>query len=949
MVGSNQVLAGKMQLLNVLVTNKNVEYEVQIVGVLSTLFQNIGELPLNAIDLSEFNHTRNQTNIKASWDYDIILNGSLSNFAKPGLGYVYPYIVKGNNLKITDYIYTDESFPSVYVKTIIDKIINNAGFTYSSTFFESDYYKKLIIPFNGEKIQINSEEAEELKTIVGINALGLYVYPLGQVKRGEGWNYTSARNYKLPFDRELGTVTNEGEDLTFTDSNNQWINTSTQNFLICKKAGRYNINYVAKMFPVAHRTDECNFEFKSGLIQYRYQMLLLKANGTTIELNSSRNLNDSNDVFGVKTFQFSSGVNNGPTWIDYGNLDLQHTMIANDIYMDIDDRVVIRYGLNAPGDVKWKGNCLDRNVTYSLAIERSFGATSTDAYSRVEFSKADNNISPISEIDMNAILDSSIKQKDFLLDIVKMFNLVIADNPVKEFDLIIEPYDDFYKSKQKVLNWDDERKLDNDSLVKLTPMSEMEGKVYRYTYTSDNDFYNKEYTLDTKGRIMGDYQESVINDFSDKTVETKVGFSPTVNSSVDINGRVAPFFVNYTNEEYSPRKSKMRILFYGGLVDCAPYILKDTGGSEDSSGSALTSYPYCGMWDNPTNGVYSLEFGRADKFYFQSSIIPNQTLFEKFHKTTLNQIKDVNAKLMECTVKLTPADVAQFDFRDIIFLNGTYWRMNEIKDFNPINSDKLTTVILYKIIDIDIIGKFQVVVPTSNSSCPTDIRIKQVSPGRFIYTSTSGLFVSSDCCAQVGGVYVNGICRASTTPPVLPPLGPWETPTDGYPWFGEPWGGIRPYNPNPFPWTGRVRNQIGGTWRIPTEERFGPEVFKKYNTSRNNLTKTFGEYNYVRPQSKINLIVGSFSSPAINVENSLIIGNNVQATESNSIFLKNAKILSDGTIKSIGTKIIDGGLNTVFPFWRTNRTAIIDGTIDSVRNPNGTFSDRPIIDGNPYE
>ena len=51
------------------------------------------------------------------------------------------------------------------------------------------------------------------------------------------------------------------------------------------------------------------------------------------------------------------------------------------------------------------------------------------------------------------MLPSGYKMKSFLLDIIKMFNLIVMPNPDIEGNLIIEPRNDFYRSKQKVLDW----------------------------------------------------------------------------------------------------------------------------------------------------------------------------------------------------------------------------------------------------------------------------------------------------------------------------------------------------------------------------------------------------------------------------------------------------------------------------------------------------------------
>jgi hypothetical protein len=950
-VGGSDLLDGYLQLLNISITNKDIEYEVNVVGKLSNLFNNIGDLTLNTIDLSEYDHTRTSQNVINSWSYKIFKNGSLIT-SETGDGYVYAYIVRGNNLDIESKMYIDETYPAIYYKTIIDKIIYGAGYSYTSKFLNSDYFKKIILPFTGEKLQLKEEDLLYAETRVGVTT-GIdrtYVPISPMLKKGGGWFYNSSNQYNMPFSRESGTVTNNGEDMIFRDDSNQW-NIVNPSQWTCAKSGRYNFKLHTHAFPLIGSTDFNNSEFisyKKGQFQYRYQMILFRTDGTSTELQSSKLDNNGTGPYGVLSSGLGDTDNHlvgGPTnyqWVDY-NTTLAFDMDAQDIYCEVGDRVVIRFGINYDS-LNFDG-LSDKKITLSIAFERSYGDPATeDVYSRFEVVKTNADIDPEGIIKLSNVMDGSIKQKDLLLDAVKMFNLVISDNPDKEGDLLIEPYDDFYASKQKVLDWDSERRLDNDSVVKITPMSDLEYQTYEYTYTSDSDFYNKEYALDTNDLIYGTYKEQVVNDFSDKSNKIELSFAPTVNSSVDIDGRIAPFFVDYTNEEYTPKQVKQRVLFYNGLKSCNSYQLLVTKG--DVSPTSLTSYPQCGMWDDYISPIDTLEFGRSSVNYFTSTYFPNQTLFEKYHKTTLLQLKDINSKLMEVTVRWNPKDMAQFDFRDIVFLNGSYWRVNEIKDYNPINSDKLTTFILYKIIDIDILNKYQVQVPTSNSSCPTDITTKKINYNTAIYISLSGQNISSDCCGQLGGNFINGVCRVLNT---YPGGGGPQTPWDGggRPWFEpteggyQPWGGIRPFNE---PWNNPF---VGGPWMIPLSRPY-PRTFNFDGTTRFRNNKTYGEQVMVQKSAINNVVIGKRSTVTSYTKNSLVIGEGVIGRTDNAITLRNAVINSDGTITKNGV-IIDGGLDEVFPFNKTNPTEIIDGTFDSVRNPGGTISPRPIIDGSDGE
>ena len=134
-------MRGFLRLTNVTVTGDKIEYECTIIGNVGNLYTAMGDKFLTDINLSAYNHTYNKTSIVSSWSAAI------------GVGYVYPMIDNGYNngseWKITDF------FPAIYVKQYIDSIFLNAGFTYTSNFFNSTLFKSLCIPYVGGTMRLS--------------------------------------------------------------------------------------------------------------------------------------------------------------------------------------------------------------------------------------------------------------------------------------------------------------------------------------------------------------------------------------------------------------------------------------------------------------------------------------------------------------------------------------------------------------------------------------------------------------------------------------------------------------------------------------------------------------------------------------------------------------------------------------------------------------------------
>ena len=168
-VNGMQVIKGVMRLLEIIVDGQNIEYEIALFGELGGFFSKLGANKLTDLDFSEYNHTYNYTNIVNSWDN-----------ANAGSGYYYPLIDYGNTSPATDTNFFKKSFfftafrPAFFVKEYINKIITSAGYSWESNFFNTNFFKRLIIPNNQVRLKYNREQIFE--SSVTPNALTLTTY-----------------------------------------------------------------------------------------------------------------------------------------------------------------------------------------------------------------------------------------------------------------------------------------------------------------------------------------------------------------------------------------------------------------------------------------------------------------------------------------------------------------------------------------------------------------------------------------------------------------------------------------------------------------------------------------------------------------------------------------------------------------------------------------------------
>ena len=946
LIGDELVFQGNLQLLNVITNQKQVDYEIVITGVFKNIIIAFADYYLNQLNLDEYDHYRNVTTISNTWDNYISINNPTSSIlTQPGDGYIYPMIVNGQNpVTAPNGLPKFNSFdlnPSVYVKTLIDKMFEFAGYTYSSNFFNSNYFRSLVIPtdtpqYSSEDIddktvrvtwnnptpfvppsgvtQVNSMYFTPLSTLSGNVALT----PMLQ-KSNSYWSNATNGSWWFPMIQESGVF----GGIQMQDANNQWNGNSNTWRYTCQTPGFYSVDLDNQFYLFYKHKTGANFKYLSGSLKYFAAIYKVATNGslTLLQQTNPQGLTITPPIGGT-TGIFSGGAYTIPLSgvIPSGFLATGQPFVMNfnipSVWLNAGEQIRVNFQLQYPTNVSWQ------SVSDQVLVSAMTQRTISGSVNRLEVKPSvTTNYSVNSIIKLSSYLPN-MKMKDLFINIIKMFNLMVIDNPAIDNDLIIEPRDDFFNSKRKVVDWT--YKLDYDQDVKQTPMSELDTKTYKFTYSKDTDYYNELYEQQSS-RIYGDYTVDFINDFSTNEKKLELEFAPTPNSDNIITPWIAPFLCDIdTNNALKPLKVKPRILFTKKLsISNKFYTITD---NPNQAGTPFSSYVFAGMYDDPTNPTYSLEFGNSNVLYYNTTLCcPNNNLVNQFYLSTLNDITDVNSKLLEAYFHLTPSDINQFDFRDIILIDNSYWRVNTIVDYNPNAIDKTTKVILYKLNYLDIFYGNNKALASSEIDCPEDIVAKKVKiPGDgfiYIYVSLSNAPITQTCCQYYGGIWTNGVCQVP--PPII------NNPNGGLP-------NASPTRPNIQP-----ENQVR-SGSIYLERPF--ELLKNFNVINSDTVIVKGENNYVEQGASNAMIIGDNNSIPTGIRNALIIGDNINNPRENSIVVGDILISTDG-IGYYYVYKIDGGFETVMNQGKTNLIDIIDGTFESVRNYGGDSKLRPIISG----
>jgi hypothetical protein len=160
LVDNIQIFKGKLRVMEVVKYANHVEYECAVFGELGGFYfelskgttdsiSNIsnGVSLLENIDFTDLNHTYTYANMVASWN---------NRNTNPGVGYFYPLIDYGKVAETStrNHFYEQALRPAVYVREYIQRIFNLSGYTYECDFFDTAFFKRLIVPNNDDRLKI---------------------------------------------------------------------------------------------------------------------------------------------------------------------------------------------------------------------------------------------------------------------------------------------------------------------------------------------------------------------------------------------------------------------------------------------------------------------------------------------------------------------------------------------------------------------------------------------------------------------------------------------------------------------------------------------------------------------------------------------------------------------------------------------------------------------------
>lgn len=650
----NEVLQldGDLQLIKVIVDpdSKTVNYQTTATGTIGNLFLAIGDAYLTDLDFSAYDHSLTKANVTNSWTATI------------GSGYYYGLINWGENNVLTDVEYHVKHMrPQLYKREYMAKIFAAAGYTWTSTYLDSAYYKSQLIPPTKEYLTLGTTGIANSQFYARRNAT-----QTGTTLAG---NYNGTNWISSSFASSDVILFNEDNIAPYNDP-----------------GGNY-----ATGTGIFSPTTSNDFKIET-LIDFEIVLTNTVGTATNALLNAPSYVTVNITQFNLSGWQTIATASFG-----LAN-EVMTTLTSNtyQIYVQLPSWAALateNYRVEIFG-------YLNYDLYTAASVPVTTGITTAQINVKTNSTYAarlvNNNIIEGGFLEINQCIPTEVKQIDWLMTEIKAANLYMVPNPDKANDYIIEPRDDgFYTGED---NWSE--LLDFSKDYEVLPVSELDTKRYEFWNKQDSDQYNDAYFKQYKQTYGFGYTDCV-SEFVKPVKKTELIYAPTPIVDNQVNGLILPKIFKNDNGTIKPMKSVIRQLYRGGNINMS------YGGwklrSSIAGDTVYNYYPFVGEVDNPYTPTLSLNWDTPQKVYYNyiNATYTNNNLKNKYYSKMINQLSDKRSAVVKAYFNLNELKVKDFSFRKVVWVDhfNCYFY---IQNFEYImNTQQSTLVTMLKLQDYD--------------------------------------------------------------------------------------------------------------------------------------------------------------------------------------------------------------------------------------------------------
>jgi hypothetical protein len=621
---------------------QGLEYEVLIRDSQAEFYTAITNLELTDLDFSDLDHPFDISAITNSW----------SHTQADHYKYIMPYNDTPN--------YTINQFkPAIYAKSYFDRIFANSGFTYNWSSLAAAHFDKLLIPYNGD---VNNFDYTDYRVTAETTYVTNYIQPIGLNQTFteiiSPWTETlDIQNLFNPitgvYDVPFNTDTAQGQTYFFNFDFVVDVNLNNTS-----GSTAYSIYYSAGQAILIDRT-------------YIFKIKLLK-NGTSVIGEYSYN------IFYDAANPLANGTTTLSTIQQYLSLPVNQNVSSTDTI-----QVQVQLGFVALGIAYWRdSNTLPLGAFSQVNTELDFSLLNVEIV-------PSNNIQILTGTQVvNEFIPQKIKQSDFVKAIFQMYNLYAYPNTNQPNELILVHRDEWYDSGAEK-DWS--TKLAKNIEQELIFLPDLSKKKLKLTYKPDTDSPNVVYTQAT-AETYGQIEYTFDNEYVKDTDTKELLFSPT-----PVGRTLFDAYLPMINGIAA--NTNIRILYDVGVLTCQPFNIYEQG---TIGTTGLTSYPQTGHFNDALTPTFDINFGVCDYYFYQTSVLTNNNLYNLYWRRTVNQINV--GKMLIASFLLNEADIQTLKLNDKIRIDNSWWNINKVIDYNA-NDEVLTKVELISVdTEIDLVN-----------------------------------------------------------------------------------------------------------------------------------------------------------------------------------------------------------------------------------------------------
>ena len=639
-VNKIQVFKGVLRLLEITIQNGVIEYQCAVFGELGGFASAIGNKLLNDPTMLEHFSDYNE-----AWTASGIVNSWTASGVASGLGIVYPLIDYGKCRHPANYTgnnwHLNAFRPAFFVHELVDKIIDFSGYTYTSAFFDTPYFRSLIIPNNKANLE---QLTKDLLLVYGNNALD------------SGANMSAAGQLAFNTITNLINFTKDASNVSFTyaGTGSTLGKIRLNGTISLSRPGSFTLSVYQSATQLYSETFDPEIDYQV----YNIDWLI----DTTLSVGNIINIHAS--------------------------------FTASETYVTLDPNLYLSFisdypqvALATEASLISMGNCLPKGIQqkdFFASLCRMFNlyvyedpllTTHLLIEPYIEFYRKGAGFLKVNDVG-ELLLHGETGDTTGLL---------LLSDPVASS-----------------IDWSN--KVDYSKEISIKPMSELNSRYYDYVYTEDDDYYNEAYRK-KYNESYGDRKEDTGYQFADDRTEVKVIFSSSVLTKDANDTKLRANLFKESNGEEERKDNNIRIMFFKKVATSSYHIRDYYNPEIDNSpgNTSLTStsfYGYAGHLDDPELPTVDLNFGVPNEFYFTlTNPYPTANLFISWWDEYLAEIINKDSKLLSCYLYLTLQDIYSLDFAQLIYIDGALWRLNKVIDFNP-SIPKTTKCELLRVIEL---------------------------------------------------------------------------------------------------------------------------------------------------------------------------------------------------------------------------------------------------------